>query len=698
MTDILTSLSVSPHLPVSVLVALAVATGVGLALPGLGRERWRSSIRILPLLVLWAMVLEPRMVVEKRTADNDVALVLVDDSPSQTLGDRTAQTDAALRTLTERLRQQKSLDVRVARLGALNAGGGEGTRLLTAARRAIADLPLHRLAGVFLITDGEIHDVPPPGDAGLDFKAPVHALLTGKPDEGDRQLMVREAPGFGIVGKTVSLTLQVDDTFAQTAGGGTARLTVRRDGGAEDVLPVPVGRPFSLPIEVSHGGSNVVEMEVEPGPAELSLANNRTAVTLGGVRDRLHVLLISGRPHAGERSWRNILKSDPNVDLVHFTILRPLEKNDLTPLNELSLISFPMRELFEEKLRDFDLVIFDRYSQHDLVPAAYLQNVARHVHKGGAVLVAAGPEFGTSHGLAATPLGDVLPARPSGQAVEVGFVPRLTGDGFRHPVTTGLKGAGSPDTPPTWGRWFRQARVDPDGDVLMTGAGDLPLLILKRVDEGRVALILSDTLWLWSKGFEGGGPEAELLRRLAHWLMKEPELEENALVAEASDSALTITRRHLKTDGDMPTVVTVTTPSGEVRKIPLTTVGGQEQAVLPATEPGLYRLSDGVRSTVGVVGGRDPLEFRELAATDRLLRPVAKANGGGIVWLSQGGVPEIRRIRPGRDTAGHGWLGLLANGSYTVTGIEEVPLMPAWLALLLSVGGLTLAWWYEGRY
>ena len=256
------------------------------------------------------------------------------------------------------------------------------------------------------------------------------------------------------------------------------------------------------------------------------------------------MLLVSGEPHAGERTWRNLLKSDAAVDLVHFTILRPPEKQDGTPINQLSLIAFPTRELFSEKLEEFDLIIFDRYHRRVVLPLLYLDNVAQYVENGGAVLVAAGQRYASPTSLYRTPLSHVLPAAPTGRLIEQPYRPAITKTGERHPVTRGLRQNTS--GPPKWGRWFRLIETEtPSGDVLMHGPENKPLLILNRLEKGRVALLLSDHAWLWARGYEGGGPYTVLLRRLAHWLMKEPDLEEDVLRATGQEGALKIERRSM---------------------------------------------------------------------------------------------------------------------------------------------------------
>ena len=448
-----------------------------------------------------------------------------------------------------------------------------------------------------------------------------------------------------------------------------------------------------MPIE--HGGPNVIELEAEPGPKELTLENNRAVVVVNGVRDRLRVLLVSGEPHAGERVWRNILKSDPSVDLVHFTILRPPEKQDGTPIRELSLIAFPTAELFDRKLDEFDLIIFDRYNRLGVIPQAYLDNVARYVRNGGAFLEAAGPSFGTPLSLSRTPLGTILPTEPTGDVFEEGFKARVTDLGRRHPVTEDLPGEGPPGGEPSWGRWFRQvdARVH-HGVTVMSGDHGDPLLVLDRVGKGRVAQLLSDQMWFWARGFEGGGPQAELLRRLAYWLMKEPDLEENDLRAMVEGDRLVVSRQSLEPD-DRP--VTVTAPDGSQRSLTLSPEsGGRSTGSLPIDQMGLYRVSDGSRRAIAAAGPLNPIEFADVRTTADKLAPVVAATGGGIFWASTGEIPEIRRVSPGRGAAGANWMGFRANGDYIVTGFSEMPLLPGLAALLLIVGGLLAAWRREG--
>ena len=683
------SLSLAPMVPAAFIAVLAA---VGLGLAGVAMVKGGSgwALRALALAILVAALANPLAVREEHEPLRDVALIVVDRTSSQGVGERRAETAAALKSIGEGLARFEDLEVRTIEITD-DGAGDKGTRLFGALAQAAGEISRQRFAGAVLITDGQIHDVP----AAPPVPGPVHVLLTGKPGESDRRLVIEQAPGYGIVGKEVTIHYRVGDRRAEkTRGFGAklARVRMRYDDNQEKIAQTPVGKSEQFTFTLDHAGPTVVELEVDTAAGELSTLNNRTLVNINGVRDRLRVLLVSGQPHAGERTWRNLLKSDPSVDLIHFTILRPPEKDDFTPLRELALIAFPIQELFETKLQEFDLIVFDRYVVRDVLPPSYLRNIVNFVKEGGALLLAVGPEFASLRSLYQTPLGKVMPAAPTGKVLERGFRPRLTDIGYRHPVTAGLPRNGTET--PEWGRWFRQIEAVPKtGWVLMQGLDGKPLLLLDRIGKGRVAQILSDHIWLWARGFEGGGPQAELLRRLAHWLMKEPDLEEEGLKAEIRDGRLIVIRRSLEEETPE---ITVTTPSGMTRTLPLEKDGGATRAVLDVKETGLYKVTDGTQTALATKGALNPLELQDLrASADRVLG-VVKASGGGIHWIANG-VPELRRTRPGRDSAGHGWIGFIANKSFVVSGLAQVPLLPGFLVLILVMGGMMMAWYREGR-
>jgi len=702
------SIAAAPLIPWWALWTLAGLISALVAL-GLWRRAGGTWWRALASFILWLALANPALIEEERENRPDVAVVVVDDSPSQRIGQRRLDADKALAHVEKQLSQLRDVESRVVRVGGnllgqgAGQGGdaGDGTQLFRALERVLADVPRNRLGGGVMITDGQVHDAPEDGPyrRGTEALGPIHAMITGQRNEGDRRLVVVQAPSYGLVGRKLSMTVRIDDP----AGQGATALTMRVDGGETRRIPVPIGRDHEIPFTLEHGGQTVLELMADPGPVELTLDNNRVVVAVNGVRDRLRVLLVSGEPHPGERTWRNLLKADPSVDLVHFTILRPPEKQDGTPIRELSLIAFPIRELFEIKLEEFNLIIFDHYRQRGVLPRTYLGNIADYVNNGGALLEAAGPAFATSLSLYRSPLSAVLPGEPTGAIIEQPFKADLTDLGRRHPVTANLPGsvqpsqqAGQRNRQPEWGRWFRLIDAAARrGNVVMAGAEQKPILILDRVGKGRVAQLMSDQIWLWSRGYEGGGPQAELLRRLAHWLMKEPELEENDLHAVVRGDKIEIFRRSLE-----PTTapVTVTAPAGQTNSVELgEEQSGRQTAVMTVEEPGLYHLTDGVRTALAAVGALNPIELADVRATDKRLRPAVDASGGGLSWISDGTLPELRRVRPGRQNQGRDWLGIVANGDYVVTGVKETALLPALVVLALALGTLVAAWRREGR-
>lgn len=685
-----------PLLPLWTLAVLAACCLLVLAPAFLRRARgalWRTLA--FAVLLLW--LAGPRIVQETRQGLHDIGLLVIDQTGSMQTGRRAALADAARAEIERAASAFPDLDLRTV---TVPEEGSNGTRLFAAIERALADIPRSRLAGVIAVTDGQIEDVPAEAPGG----APLNLLIPARGEETDRRLRIVEAPAFGIVGRPVTIRLAIDD-LGVARGGGAVRLTMRRDGEpAEDML-VPIGREHTLEVPITRAGPTILDFQAEALPGEASAVNNRAIVQVNGVRDRLRVLLISGEPHAGERTWRRLLKADPAVDLVHFTILRPPEKDDLTPLSELALIAFPVRELFQVKINEFDLIILDRFQNRGLLPLPYLRNIADYVRRGGALLLSVGPEFSGAGSLAETPLGAVLPARPARGAgpVEGAFRPRVTPLGLRHPVTAGLDGAnadpGGADMP-GWGSWYRRIPgSDVHGEALMSAPDGSPLLLLDRVEQGRAAMLLSDQIWLWSRGHEGGGPQAELLRRIAHWLMKEPELEEESLRATLAAGRLTV-ERHTTAD-TAPPELTVTDPAGGRQTVALTPgKPGLATASVAAPLPGVWQVTDGTHTVFAAAGMSDPPEFADLRATASRAGALARSSGGGVHWLDNGSgtadTPNLRRIEESRPASGEDWIGLQRRRDHVVTGASAAALLPPWAALPLILGLLIAAWRREG--
>jgi len=680
----------TPLVPSIVLWFAVAAIVVIAALLLLGRSRG-GAVRVAALALTLLALANPSFTREDREPLSSVAVVVVDKSPSQNFGNRTKETAQAQEALVDALKKIKGLEVRVVDAGQAD-GETDGTKLFGALSSVLSDVPIDRVAGAFLVTDGRVHDIPP-NAAAVGFQAPVHALITGAKDERDRRIAISAAPRFGIVGQTQTITYRLDD---QGVTGERARITVRRDGETISERTLQSGQTSSVDIDIKHAGPNIVEIEASPLEGELTPVNNRAVVAIDGVRDKLRVLLVSGEPHSGERTWRNLLTSDASVDLVHFTILRPPEKQDGTPINELSLIAFPTRELFQQKINEFQLIIFDRYARQGVLPIAYFDNIARYVRAGGAVLVSAGPDYASTTSIWRTPLDAVLPAEPVG-VTEKPYYAHLSDAGKRHPVTRGLEGAAS--EPPHWSRFFRT--VDTKNAInppVMTGADGKPLLLLSRFGEGRVALLLSDHIWLWARGYEGGGPHLDLLRRMSHWLMKQPDLDEEALRMQVQSHDLVVVRQ---TMADSVTPVVVTSPSGATHELTLSEAEpGEWRATLPANELGLWQATDGTLKALINVGPTNPKEFSEVTSTPDTLKPLAQATGGDARRVVDGGSIDLPRVVPVRASSvfhGDGWMGVKMRDASVVKGVGVLPMFAGLIGLLLLLGAFAATWLREGR-
>lgn len=693
----------APLLPLELLQILGLLAMILSAL-ALYRRARGSFLRLALFALILLALANPSLIRETREPLKDTALVVIDDSASMRLANRSTEAAKAADALAAKLASFTDLDVET-----LHVGGEDETDLFTAIDQKRKQIPADRLAGIIAITDGQIHDA-----STLDSSTPFHALLVGQPKEADRRLTIKSAPAYGIVGQQATLTFRVDDEPEKQSP--TANLSITRDDGTSENITVPVGQDVDVKTEIKHGGANALAFDVEALPGELTPINNAVVTSINGVRDRLRVLLISAEPAIGVRQWLNLLRSDADIDLFHFTFLRSPFKDNSIPNRELSLIAFPAKEVFETRLHKFDLVIFDGFSNRVLVNERYLTNIANYVEQGGALLVsnATGAQallMGNS------PLARVLPAHPNGDLLTGAFVPALNEAGQRHPVTSTLE-----DNLPhrLWGPWYRQidARiVTQDSEVVMTGIDQKPLMVLAHVGKGRVAQFLSNQFWLWERQYPQGGPETEMLRRTAHWLMKEPELDESALTASAEKTdqgwQLHINKKNLH--GNEANVI-VTGPDQQPVQVKLTpgTKAGILQASKAVQQAGLYHVKDAPPSNptampqaaeqqsahevLVMAGTANTPEFHDMVATEDKVAAAAKISGGSVKWLNDfQGVPDIRRTHGFGSQSGSDWIGLKQNGQYRVTGSNATPLWPAWAALALLLVVAMLMWRREGR-
>ena len=670
-------------IPFPLLMILA-AIGIAVVLYAryLGLRGW--PFRMLAAGFILLALSNPSLRIEERQGLSDIVLIVVDETSSHGLAERAAQTDLVLNQLQERI-SNENCDIEILRVkdGEKNLG----TLIFSEIRQALSDIPKNRLGGIFIISDGQAHE----SFLGFPIDVPVHHIVIGEKRRFDRKLSVLNAPAFGIIGESVPMVLRVDDLDnEENAQSQSARIYARVGSGRIIEFSVPIGEDTELRVNVGNAGQNIIEFWIDPLEGELTDQNNRSVVVVNGVRDRLRVLLVSGAPHPGGRVWRNLLKSDSSVDLVHFTILRPPAKQDGVPVSELSLIAFPTRELFMEKIDDFDLIIFDRYKRRGILPRSYFENIARYVRDGGAILVAAGPDFASANSIYRSPLQDVLPAAPSARVIEERYVPAVTDLGDRHPVTRGLPQQDN------WGAWLRQIELIPErGQTLMTGVDGRALLTLDRVGTGRVALLASDHAWLWYRGYEEGGPQQEFLKRLAHWLMKEPELEEESITVTIEGEQVEVRQQSLS---ETLEPANMRTPNGAISVINMEPSGpGEFAGAFVTPEQGIFEIRSNGIQRVFAKGAANPIEFFDPRPSLDVLAPLVSATKGAQIWALDG-LPTIRETRSGRIAAGRNWMGVVKNNAFATLGVRQSPLLPPWLYLLLALGTAVLGWLREGRF
>jgi hypothetical protein len=590
----------------------------------------------------------------------NIALILTDHSQSMRVSNRPALEDAALAALRASAQNTtlKIVDIPQAATG--------GTSLFTALQTALTDTKTSQLAGIISITDGQISDSAPKS-----LPAPFTALLTAKAEETDRELRLTNPPAYGLVGQPVTLSFTVYDHGTNNAGQ-TALVTLTEDGKPIATQQVTIGQPAQISIPVPHAGPLTITAAVDPLPGEISPLNDTTAFTLTGIRKRLNVLLISGHPAPGERTWRVLLKSDPAISLIHFTILRlPGETLDAAP-QDIALVPFPVEQLFNTDIAKFDLIILDDFSASGLLPAQDLQNITTYVQNGGALLTETGPEFEGPDSLANSPLGPVIPAIPAPPGtVTQNFAPAITPLGTRHPVTAPF--ASAPLSP-----WPSiQAATATTGDTLMQGPNNLPLLILADIGKGRSGILLSDDFWLWTKGGAHPGPALPLLRRITYFLLREPELEPEALTATITNDRLAIHRQTLS--ATPPQDALVQAPDGTAQNLPWQPASpGQFTITMPAASPGLYKIISGPLTAYAASAPSNQEEYQDLAATAAIVKPIAK----NIIWLGRSPPPPLASLISPRHAT-------------QTTGTKLIPVLPPALALLVALTLLIAAWWRE---
>lgn len=503
--------------------------------------------RILIFVIFFFLLIQPSLKIEKRKLENSILTFVIDDSLSQQVSGRSKNIDTIyknmLRQINNKYNQFDILEIRIndkkitKRFGNINgilsntlsieekkSESKYSTRLLKIFYEEINKYPTKKISTAFFLTDGQIHDLKESSIVDK-IDIPIYYILPNVKNLNDQKLEVTYAPDYAYVGESVKIKVVANDYTENKKG--YLKLDIFDPEQNLKEINLEKNVEETINFKINKIGENIFYLRIKPNSDDLSNSNNFKIVKINAIRKRLRVLLVSGEPYMGTRVWRNFLKSDPTVELVHMTVLRPPEKNDNTKISELSLIPFPVKELFEEKLKNFNLIIFDNFRGRNILTPLYYENLIGFVEKGGAILEITGPSYNSRNSLFRTQVGKILPGAPTGKSLRGEFKPELTELGKKHPITKSIF-----KNLKNYGSWYEMNDVlidNKETSVLLKGLKDKPLLSIKKIDKGRISQIYSHNIWIWKNNILNPGPYRELIKNLAHWLMKEPELEEDEL-------------------------------------------------------------------------------------------------------------------------------------------------------------------------
>jgi len=612
---------------------------------------------------------------------------------------------------------------------------GRGTDLMAAVSGAGA-AGTAPLAGVIVISDGadttrlgERFRAGKGGEAVkallADFPAPVNTVFCGGGGEiRDLAIVSASHDDYGFVHNPFEALVRVrseGNLAAQTpvifkqGDRALATKTIALDGGRE----VEATLSFT-PRQV---GEFMFSVEVPPVPGELTTANNVVRFPLKVLRDKVRILYLCGNPSWDERFLRQTLKKDPAVDLVSFYILREHWDDYRARQEEVSLIPFPTDELFTEELDSFDMVIWQNFRGAMYMPGAYpqyMQLLNKYVReRGGALLMIGGHRAFFGQGMMDPILVDLLPIVPDDRIpnyLESEFKPVATEAGLRHPVMAiGEAGENPADVlgrePALLG--FNRVKGLAPGAIGLVAhpfersadGGPLPIVAVREVGAGRVAAVMTDSLWVWSMAAAGAGVSAKPYQRFwentVRWLLQDPEMRlitfssEQGRVSPGEAVSATIEvlddtyhptdRATVKVEVlEQPTGAALTPTEPEPFGV------GKYRVTLKPSLPGGYRL----RATATLNGrelGHDDLlleaaeesaEWRDVLPRPEILAEISKASGGVA-------------IAPGGDLKS---LSFRRSALEQVTGTRDLPLWDNAVVFALVFMILTLTWFLRRKW
>lgn len=746
--------SLSP-LPVWVLVLLGVgvALGVGLAAWGVRREpararRWALwGLRLGAGLAALFFLLEPGIRNLQVARMKNRLAVLVDRSASMNFPvepggvTRSAQvaaflegTASSLAALQDRYAVEVyGFDPELAPVTAetlTKEPARAGTSDLLSALRSVGAgaQGAKKLGGVLLLSDGADNVELANGAVGraraalADLGVPVSTFLVGQEALKDLAIERVKVDDFAFVRNSLTVEVEVHGrgfsgqdvpVVLKQEGKVVASKSVRFES-SDDVKPI--GFTFTP----DQTGRFVYTVSVPVYPDEAVGDNNTRSFVLKVIRDRVRVLLVVGKPSWDERFLRGLLRQDANVDMVSFYILRTMSDDPgvVSQERELSLIPFPMEEIFDTKLDTFDVVIFQNfgYSDSSLSIAQYERNLERYVHNGGALVMIGGDSV-LGEGRANMPtLYEALPLEGAGPANVDSFKARLTPEGMRHPVTAMASGGTS--TEAAWAELpaipgANLTRAKPGATVLMdhpflTAEGkNAPLVAVWDYGRGRAMVLATDASWYWAfTAHKEGSPSRTYDRfwgNALRWLVRDPDL-----------TTLNVTADPPSVEPGRPVGVVVASRTSDYQpaqdaqvRVELVSVDTQKPVAVqtgqtgpdgvvrlefPPPAPGPYKLVATAKKGETDLGrGEDAVavravgpELSDASVRPELMEQIAKYTGGKAYRLPMSGLPDD--------------VPLLDPPVVEVGRAKDKPLWDRWYYLVALVGLMGAEWFLRRRF
>jgi uncharacterized membrane protein len=739
-----------------VLLGVAATLAVALSAVALLRDRRGTTRRILALVGLRVaavaacllVCLQPKLEFGQVSIVPNYVAVLVDSSRSMTVappnrGPTRAERAAALiasagTTFTDWENAGHKVELfsfgealAPASRASLPPPKAEATRIGEALSELRTRFSGRDLGAVVLVSDGIDNGRIGRGPLDADTRktlealgAPVHTVFVGEDELRDLSVAAVLADDFAFVRTPVKLEALLRHSGL---GGKMVEVSLLRDGRLIDGKAVLLGKDsaqekVSFDVTPDHPGNYVFEIKTPVLSGEALDSNNSQVFTLKVIRDRVRVLHVCGRPSWNERFLRSMLRLNPNVDLVSFFILRTDTDEMALGHDEMSLIPFPYKEIFDEQLKSFDLLIFDNFNYKPYWVEPFLPGVRAYIEGGGALAMVGGDLSFASGLYGESAVHEVLPVDLTGIAHDGPgafttdtFKPRLTPEGRNHPVTSL-----SLDEKTNESLWAGLPQLTGINRVagLLPGARALlvhpsqksadgkpaPVLAVSDVGRGRTLALLTDTAWQWGFQAAGSGDDARAFQRFwegaIRWLVRDPALAllhiDLDKVEYRRGQSVSARVRTLRADYTPAAAVDVvlelrTAEASEtappLRSLKVTTgADGEAQFTLASLDPGAYRLTgtatlDGraAREQSAFVIRPEGHELDDVVARDGVLREIAQASGGDF----HDGAFGSPRVKPARK---------VRVGSLRTVEIWSNPLM-----LLLAVGLLAAEWTLRRR-